>query len=55
MDFSHIRDDVSSKQGINQASKKTDFTDDLIQWGLLRLAPISNDYTWYNVSVLLVS
>ena len=58
MDFSHIRDDISTKQArnqsIKQASKKTDFTDDLIQWGLLRLAPISNDYTWYNVSMLLV-
>ena len=34
--LSHIRDDVSSKQ----ASKKTDFTVDLLWWGSLRLAPI---------------
>ena len=32
MYFSHIRDDVSSKQSINQSSKKTDFTVDLIWW-----------------------
>ena len=30
MAFSRIRDDVSSKQG----SKKTDFTVDLVWWGL---------------------
>ena len=52
MAFSHIRDDVSSKQETkqaskqetkqarNQASKKTDFIVDLIWWGSLRLAPI---------------
>ena len=44
MAFSHIRDDVSSKQANKQASKqsnkKTGFTVDLICWGSLRLAPI---------------
>ena len=40
MAFSHIRDDVSSKQ----ASKKTDFTVDLIWWGSLRLAPTITMY-----------
>ena len=39
--LSLIRDDVSSKQEIKQASKKTDFTVDLLWWGSLRLAPIS--------------
>ena len=37
MAFSHIRDDISSKQ----ANKKTDFTVDLIWWGLLRLTSIN--------------
>ena len=32
-----MRNDISSKQ----TSKKTDFTVDLIWWGLLRLAPIN--------------
>ena len=35
MSFSHIRDDVSSKQ-----SSKTDFTVDLIWWDTLRLTLI---------------
>ena len=39
--LSLIRDDVSSKQEIKQASKKTDFTVDLLWWGSLRLAPIN--------------
>ena len=30
MAFNHIRDDISSKQSINQSGKKTDFTVDLI-------------------------
>ena len=38
--FSHVRDDISSKQVIKQVSKKTDFTIDLIWWSLLRLAPL---------------
>ena len=41
--LSLIRDDVSSKQARNQASKQarfTDFTVDLLWWGSLRLAPI---------------
>ena len=42
--FSCIRDDISNNQSINlsinQSSKKTDFTVDLLWWGLLRLAQI---------------
>ena len=40
MAFSHIGDDVSSKQAIKQENEKTDFTVDLIWWGLLRVTPI---------------
>ena len=29
-------------KAINQTSKKTDFTADLLWWGLLRLAPIND-------------
>ena len=40
MALSHIRDNVSFKQAskyaIKQASKKTDFTVDLVWWGLLK-------------------
>ena len=39
--FSHIKDDVSSKQTIKQANKKADYTVKLIWWGLLRLASIN--------------
>ena len=48
MAFNHIRD-ARDKQVSNQASKKTDFTVDLIWWGLLRLAPISTAIMVHNI------
>ena len=44
MALSLIMDDLSSKQAVKQARKKTDFTVDLIWCDLLRLTPIIQQY-----------